>query len=444
MDFPGLSNSSNDPPKVPSSYPPSSNASSPLKADSSWWNAFTRDFVTRVRTISEDLKYLTGISQTNESTSNREGNRKRKLSGVDKSLPEIWLLGSRYIRFVDTSCDTDDTNDCDRQGTVRGPETLSVYEQITKEKMLNASALAASLRGQASSAIAYSRSELFMADFRSRLWLTYRTHYPTLVPSSWTTDIGWGCMLRSGQMLLAQCLILHILGREWRFGFRGDDNIVWKEYLKILKWFIDSPNSACLFSIHHITKLGLEYDLPVGEWYGPSTIAQSLKALVNSNSIGDPTLKCHVAQDATLFKDQIYDLFQQNHSVLLLVPVRLGVENLNPIYHRSILDLFKVPYCVGIAGGKPNSAVYFVGVEKNDLLYLDPHFARHALILKQNDEYSIEELMTYHCDTVRKINVSTLDPSLLLGFYCKTLDDFEDLLKHWKKVTLFKVSGAHC
>lgn len=53
----------------------------------------------------------------------------------------------------------------------------------------------------------------FIADFGSRIWLTYRRSFQPFADSNVETDCGWGCMLRSAQMLLAQTYIILMLDR---------------------------------------------------------------------------------------------------------------------------------------------------------------------------------------------------------------------------------------
>lgn len=53
-------------------------------------------------------------------------------------------------------------------------------------------------------------------DETSLFWFTYRFDFPEIVPYRITTDAGWGCMLRSAQMMLGQTLRIHYKGRDWR------------------------------------------------------------------------------------------------------------------------------------------------------------------------------------------------------------------------------------
>ena len=71
----------------------------------------------------------------------------------------------------------------------------------------------------------------FLDDCESRIWLTYRSNFPAIRKSSdasmslsvrlrslgdqtgFTSDTGWGCMIRSGQSLLANALLMLQLGR---------------------------------------------------------------------------------------------------------------------------------------------------------------------------------------------------------------------------------------
>jgi cysteine protease ATG4 len=45
----------------------------------------------------------------------------------------------------------------------------------------------------------------------ARIWISYRENFPPL--NGYQSDFGWGCTLRSAQMLIAQALMLEKFGR---------------------------------------------------------------------------------------------------------------------------------------------------------------------------------------------------------------------------------------
>lgn len=56
------------------------------------------------------------------------------------------------------------------------------------------------------------------------------------------------------------------------------------------------------------------------------------------------------------------------------------------------------------------------------------------------DAYSETQLRTFHCEKVKKIPLSGLDPSMLLGFLCKDQQDFDDFCA---RVSMVSVSPKH-
>ncbi|XP_061348534.1 cysteine protease ATG4-like isoform X2 [Gastrolobium bilobum] len=56
----------------------------------------------------------------------------------------------------------------------------------------------------------------FEQDFSSKILITYRKGFGAIGDSKYTSDVNWGCMLRSSQMFFAQALLFHKLGRSWR------------------------------------------------------------------------------------------------------------------------------------------------------------------------------------------------------------------------------------
>jgi cysteine protease ATG4 len=55
--------------------------------------------------------------------------------------------------------------------------------------------------------------------------------------------------------------------------------------------------------------------------------------------------------------------------------------------------------------------------------------------------YSAAELRTFHSERVRKMPLSGLDPSMLIGFLCKTEADWIDLRRRVAEVREVDVCG---
>uniref|UniRef100_A0A8C6S7C3 Cysteine protease n=1 Tax=Neogobius melanostomus TaxID=47308 RepID=A0A8C6S7C3_9GOBI len=331
--------------------------------------------------------------------------------------------------------------------------------------------------------------ERFRLAFVSRIWTTYRKDFPQIEGTSWTTDCGWGCMLRSGQMLLAQGLLVHLMPRDWAWldanqltdvdfevfrprspvravgipipsfasprmpntpekSFASDimarmvqktktectrDKQAEPIHHSVLAWFGDQPHA--LFGIHELVEIGKCSGKKAGDWYGPSIVAHILRKAVAKTSLGH-NLAVYVAQDCTVYKGDVThmcDMSQSqtaydpsNHSwksVIILVPVRLGGEALNPAYIECVKNILKLECCIGIIGGKPKHSLYFIGFQDEQLLYLDPHYCQPVVDVTQLN-FSLE---SFHCTSPKKMPFSRMDPSCTIGFYAKTKKDFESL-----------------
>ncbi|USW59528.1 Putative peptidase C54, papain-like cysteine peptidase superfamily [Septoria linicola] len=285
----------------------------------------------------------------------------------------------------------------------------------------------------------------FIDDFESRIWITYRDGFPPIAKSSdpaagskmsfttklrsltnqqgFTSDTGWGCMIRSGQSLLANTLVLQRLGREWRKGQRAE------EHKSILSLFADTPEAP--FSIHKFVEHGAQAcGTYPGEWFGPSATARCLRAL--TDKYHEAGLRVYARpNDSDVYADAVIETASQKDAddkfqpTLIVLGIRLGIEKVTLAYHAALKAVLELPQSVGIAGGRPSSSHYFLGHQGDAFFYLDPHTTRPML----SPQPSAEDVDTCHTRRIRKLPLSEMDPSMLLGFLVHSRDEFEQ----WRK-----------
>ncbi|CAG0886876.1 unnamed protein product [Cyprideis torosa] len=115
-------------------------------------------------------------------------------------------------------------------------------------------------------------------------------------------------------------------------------------------------------------------------------------------------------------------------SVLLLIPLRLGMMKPDPTYLSCVQRFLSLPYCAGIIGGRPSHSLYFVGYQGDNIIDLDPHFVQPALRLAESSGEPSAEEATCHSSYPRKIPYTKIDPSMCLGLYLKDKQALVDLL----------------
>lgn len=134
--------------------------------------------------------------------------------------------------------------------------------------------------------------------------------------------------------------------------------------------------------------------------------------------------------------------------MLIMVPLRLGLDKLNQDYIPILKKTFRIPQSLGIAGGKPRASLYFVGNQgkraishhirsrrsyhsrliDDYIFYLDPHTVQPAPRFPELGDVPASEdaFDTYHCQAPLRMHMKDIDPSLCLAFYCRDRDDFHD------------------
>ena len=150
----------------------------------------------------------------------------------------IWCLGTEYLAttLLPRSTHTSSNLASVTKALEDDQDSVMVSSESSWNGTLNSSNASGGLMATTASEEDRGWPKEFLDDFESRFWFTYRSHFPPIkkwldpnaaLPMSlsirlisqlgdqggFTSDTGWGCMIRSGQCLLANALGILNFGR---------------------------------------------------------------------------------------------------------------------------------------------------------------------------------------------------------------------------------------
>jgi cysteine protease ATG4 len=156
------------------------------------------------------------------------------------SRSPIWCLGQEYKVPERAPPSSLSPSPPPQDGKTTAPDSQGSMQAATPPEST------ISMASSFDSALAYEESRgggddgrwpaAFLDDFEAKMWLTYRSNFPAIAKSQdpkafasmslavrlrsqlieqggFTSDTGWGCMIRSGQSLLANSLLILWMGR---------------------------------------------------------------------------------------------------------------------------------------------------------------------------------------------------------------------------------------
>jgi hypothetical protein len=142
------------------------------------------------------------------------------------------------------------------------------------------------------------------------------------------------------------------------------------------------------------------------------------------DSICNKCLSLYNKDQLYKFKDKYYKLKKGG---FIFISVRLGLDSIAPEYNSPILNIFKIPYNLGIIGGKHNSAHYFIGESANKLIYLDPHINQQAS--KDRESLENRDLDSYKPVYFYKTEIHSISPAFTTAFYFRDIGEYKKLVE---------------
>ena len=331
------------------------------------------------------------------------------------------------------------------------------------------------------------------------LYMSYRSglvNLNSIGGGDFTSDCGWGCMLRCCQMMLSKGLIqkkmndfyqkyktpinkntLENIRKETLYLF-SDSYINIKNirnhpdfqyYLELLKE-LSKKNSEYKSIAEVISPYSIHILCILGKTWGEYTSdIKSIKLFTKINSQLFPNFNILFFECGLISKRKLISAFCEEYTDsknsdmnnintitfngvdyifkkegLIFISFRFGLKELEPNYYEVIPLFFKkFKNNIGFVSGKKNKAYYFIGIDKNQkLIFYDPHYNQQI----NND--TEKDYESYFTENIYLLDIKNLSSELTLGIgifshnqFIQFLDDikwFADNFKEKSVITLSK------
>jgi cysteine protease ATG4 len=278
-------------------------------------------------------------------------------------------------------------------------------------------------------------------EVRKIFWVSYREKFRSLDLKLITSDIGWGCTVRVGQMMILET-------------FR---RILQESDLELVMMIQDNLESAP-FALREVMRVGKSFGKKPGDWFSPANISYVFTVLLEEHPVKN--LKPLLSLNSALYEDQVFALafgidrktarkickceeneyedlgvtcarcgkelteFHWKFDLFIQIPVMLGLGSVLPEYLMTVKHLLSCPLTVGVIGGKPRMALYLIGFTQDSFLVLDPHFVQKSCKSKEKVE---KTLSSYHVDSPKLLKDHDLEGSMSFGFLVNSKQDWNTL-----------------
>ncbi len=307
-------------------------------------------------------------------------------------------------------------------------------------------------------------------NFGKLIFLSYKKNFPEIINvkgKKYTSDSGWGCMIRCGQMIMARGLykyfkkigfsskysLIHsvefFMDNPFTFDKMPDNFINMMNYFLSI-WYKENKDNISLktvyapFSIKSLCTVGRIVNKDVGVWFSDFNMVYMF-SLINDNYHLFKNLKIFNFQSQINFKQVLNECFSKENSLfqeddfieiknekyyfkkigIIYVSIRLGINSISKEYYKSLKELFLCKNCLGLIGGRERLAYYFIGYDDNgDFLYLDPHTTNNSP--KKLDENVL--LKDYLNKNIHSISLKKLTTCFTIGFYFRSVEEYKNLI----------------